>query len=135
MTGSFTATLLAAALLSGAAIAQTQPQPGSENTQAPTAQHNNMLPAVHNPATSHKRRKHHNTAAQSSNAIHSSSNSSSSTSSSPTAPNAHPNPEATPSGPDQNKPGTQTRPQDNTTTMHTPGSENPADTGAGAPKN
>jgi hypothetical protein len=28
----------------------------------------------------------------------------------------------------------QTRPQSNTTSMHTPGSENPADTGAGAPK-
>jgi hypothetical protein len=127
-----TSTLFLTVLLAGAAHAQTTP--GSENSQAaqqPIAPaHNNMLPAVQKPGTSPHKRRHPTTSATSNSP---SSNSSSSTSPSASTPGqASPSPDATPSNPDQGKPGTQTN---NTTTIHTPGSENPADTGPVAPKN
>lgn len=127
-----TSTLFLTVLLAGAAHAQTTP--GSENSQAaqqPIAPAH-MLPAVQKPGTAAtpRKRRHLSTSATSNS---SSSNSNSSTSPSASTPGqASPSPDATPSNPDQGKPGTQTN---NTTTIHTPGSENPADTGSTAPKN
>jgi hypothetical protein len=64
-----------------------------------------------------------------------------STTSAPSPPAASATPQTTKphsepvSAPDQAKPGTQMRPSGNTTTMHTPGSENSQDQGpTGAPK-
>jgi hypothetical protein len=127
--------LVLTALLTGAANAQTTTVPGSENPQgaqqAMPPAHNNMLPAVPKPGKPHKR-------FHVATSVHNSSSSSHSSTTSP-GPNkpgqANPNPDATPSGPDQGKPGMQTRPRDdNTTNLHTPGSENPADNGPTAPK-
>jgi hypothetical protein len=128
--------LVLTALLAGAANAQTTTTtaPGSENSQtsqqATPPAHNNMLPAVPKPGKPHKR---FHVATSANNTAPSNSPSSSANTPARTLPN--PNPDATPSGPDQGKPGNQTRPQDNNTTnVHTPGSENPADTGPTAPK-
>jgi hypothetical protein len=128
MIKSFAATIFTATLLAGAAGAQTM-APGSENpaaAQPGTAPQNSMMPVTPKPATqaAHPHRHHH---ASSTNATNQSSSNTS------TPPSATPNPAATPSRPDQGKPGI--RSQDDATTMHTPGSENPQDQGpTGAPK-
>lgn len=128
MRKTFALTLVAATLLGGVAVAQTTP--GSENTTnlAPKAHHHRHTPKPATPSTS----PNANTSATSANNATTSSRPASAPSSSQS--NSTPATAATPPNPDQGKPGV--TPQDNSTTnMHTPGSENPADTGPGTPKN
>lgn len=117
MTKSLILAVAAAALLAIAAGAQTTtPSQPDQQAGCPTGgMHNNMLPAIRpgeKPKTCDGK-----TAPTPATTATSSSNQGDATQ------------------PDQGKPGTQTRPSDNTTTMHTPGSENSQDTGpTGAPK-
>jgi hypothetical protein len=113
MTGFFTLTLFSAGLLATAALAQTT-VPNSENAQPP-AFHNNMMPVKPLPVHHHRHPAH-----KPANSTPSS------------TPPSTPKPPAA-AGPDQGKPGMQTQ-DNNTTNMHTPGSENPADAGPGTPK-
>jgi hypothetical protein len=108
MTKPFILAFCAAAFLATAASAQTTPAQPDKQNGCPGA-HNNMLPAIR------PGEKPTGCAANT------------------PANTASPAVDAT--APDQAKPGTQTRPSGNTTTMHTPGSENSQDQGpSGAPK-
>jgi hypothetical protein len=114
MTKSSIFVLVAMTFLATAGSAQTTPpaQPDKQNSCADTGTHNNMLPAIR-PGEKPK-----------------SCDGKVSNTPSPSSAN-----QGDATQPDQGKPGTQTRPSDNTTTMHTPGSENSQDQGpSGAPK-